>query len=72
MATTMAADEDDNEVDGDGVTARDTTQWRRRWPTTTMMTTTMTTTTGDNDDDGDGATGDEVDDFGDGMMRRRQ
>ena len=61
----MAADNEDNEVDGDGATARqrngrrrDGQLWRRRRLWRWAM---------DDDDDGNGATGNEVDDDGDGV-----
>ena len=58
MATMMAVDDKDNEVDGDGVTGDGATG---------NGATTMTMAMGDdNDDDCNGATGNEVDNDGDG------
>jgi len=57
----MAADDEDNEVDGDGRRATA----RRATARQAIMATTTTMAMGDNDnDDGDGATGNEVNDDG--------
>ena len=60
MARMMAADDEDNEVDGDGPMDNGATGYDA---------TTMTMAMGDDDDDDDdggGATGNEVDNDGDG------
>jgi len=74
MATMMAADDKDNEVDGDGATGDGVDDDDgATGDGATMMTMAMGDD--DDDDDGDGATGNEVDNDGDGTMgdgRRRE
>jgi hypothetical protein len=62
-AKTMAADDEDNEVDGDGTTgvARRATGDGQLWQQRRLWRWAM-----DDDDDGDGATGNAVDDDGEG------
>jgi len=63
MAIMMAADDEDNEVDGDGVTGDGATGSGAMGNGATTVTMAM----GNNDDDdGDGATGNKVDNDGDG------
>ena len=80
MATTMLADDNDNNVDGDGMTGNEVDDDGDGRRATTRMTTMMVTMTNDgNGDDGDGngtmgsgATGDDEEDDGDGRRRRQR